>query len=88
MINYIAIKRPKDFSFIVTLVRHKIDSASDDPLTEHEQIIGELVEQRDKLAKGLCSLYNDITDAEANHSFLTAEYMLAKINQILKSARP
>ena len=47
-----------------------------------------VVKQRDKLAKGLCSLYNDITDAEANHSFLTAEYMLAKINQILKSARP
>ena len=46
-----------------------------------------VVKQRDKLAKGLCSLYNDVTDAEANHSYLTAKYMTTKINQILKSTR-
>ena len=63
MENVIMIKRPGN---LVTIVRSRLDTGSDDKLTEHEEIINELYNnQREQLiAFGLTSYakpYGDIT---------------------------
>lgn len=56
MAEYISIKRPNNS---ITIVRSKIETASENELTEHEQIINQLYNENKKL-KGSARQFDEI----------------------------